>query len=377
MSARLPDINTLIGLGFTPSQVDKLCKYMQPIGNEYSKIENIRKILRKNDRQQFVNRFVWENLPDDLTGEFIERVLYYRYSGIFFYIPELNTFNFLPYVGRGLDEKGRYTSASPLPFNGTSVKQDGEVKLYIPGLNLVPLYNYEQTDAFAIPVFDENGSLTGSRMIQPQIEGCVILNSYCKDLSNRPIPEQEMIDPLLDMMAEAIPLARTNLFANSGITGMKVTSEDDYSNVLAANMSMEAAALNGQRLIPVVGSVDFQEFANKGGADGEPFFMYMQTLDNLRLQSYGLKNNGIFEKQQYINNTMAGNIQANVGQILEDALKLRQEFCDFVNATWQLGISVHASETVTNSDFNMDLETLDNTPMQQTMQQPQATEVEE
>lgn len=377
MSARLPDVDTLRGLGFTPSQIDKLCKYMQPIGNGYSKIENIRKILRKNDRQQFVNRFVWENLPDDLTGEFIERVLYYRYSGIFFYIPELNTFNFLPYVGRGLDEKGRYTSASPLPFNGTSVKQEGEVKLYIPGLNLVPLYNYEQTDAFAIPVFDENGSLTGSRTIQPQIEGCVILNSYCKDLSNRPIPEQEMIDPLLDMMAEAIPLARTNLFANSGITGMKVTSEDDYSNVLAANMSMEAAALNGQRLIPVVGSVDFQEFANKGGADGEPFFMYMQTLDNLRLQSYGLKNNGIFEKQQYINNTMAGNIQANVGQILEDALKLRQEFCDFVNATWQLGISVRASETVTNSDTNMDFETLDNTPMQQAMQQPQATEVEE
>ena len=74
---------------------------------------------------------------------------------------------------------------------------------------------------------------------------------------------------------------------------------------------------------------------------------------------------------------MAGNIQANVGQILEDALKLRQEFCDFVNATWQLGISVHASETVTNSDTNMDFETLDNTPMQQAMQQPQATEVEE
>lgn len=366
MGARLPDIQTLIGLGFSPAQVDKLCSYVGDVSTSCDRVGAIKKILRKNDRQQFVNRFVWENLPNDLTGEFIERVLYYRYSGIFFYIPELDTFNFLPYVGKGIDEKGRYTSCSPLPFNGSSEKKDKEVTLYIPGLELKPLYDITKTIPYDIPTFGPGG-VTGSSRFVPQFEGCVILNSYSRDLGQRAIPEQAMMDPLLDMMSEAIPLARTNLFANSGAKAMRVSGTDEYSNVTAANKSLEAAALNGQRLIPVLGGVDFQDLGNEGGAAGEQFFLYMQTLDNIRLQSYGLKNNGIFEKDQYINNTMADNIQANVGQILEDALKERQGFCDFVNANWGLGVTVRASETVTNSDTNFDMETLDNTPMQESM----------
>ena len=167
------------------------------------------------------------------------------------------------------------------------------------------------------------------------------------------------MDPLLDMMAEAIPLARTNLIANAGTKGMRVSNPDEYSNVEAANKSIEKAALTGKRFIPIVGTTDFQEFSEGGKASGEEFFLYMQTLDNLRLQSYGLKNNGLFEKNQYINNTMAGNIQANVGQIYEDALKCRQDSVDLINAIWGPIVAVNASETVTNSDTNMDGETLD------------------
>lgn len=358
---RLPDIDTLRAMGFKPEQVDKLCRYIGTIGPSFDRVDAIKKILRKNDRQQFVNRYRWENLPNDLTGEFIERVLYYKYSGIFFYIKELNTFNFLPYVGTGLDEKGRYTRCKPLPFNGKSEKDaEGKLQVYIPGLEFSPIYDITKTDPRR--EIDYKGK---ENTIIPALDGCVILNSYCKDLSQRAIPEQAMIDPLLDMMAEAAPLARTNLFANAGTKGMRVGNPDEQSNVEAANDSLERAALTGKRFIPIVGMSEFQEFANEGSADGEQFFLYMQALDNIRLQSYGLKNNGMFEKNQYINNTMAGNIQANVGQIYEDGLKIRQEFCDFVNATWGIGISCNASETVTNSDTNMDGEILDDNESQQ------------
>ena len=361
MSARLPDVDTLRAMGFKPEAIDKLCKYLgtAPLVND--RVDAIRKILRKNDRQQFINRYRWENLPNDLTGDFIERVLYYKYTGIFFYIKELNTFNFLPYVGTGLDEKGRYTACRPLPFNGKSEKDTDYAKqVYIPGLEFKPLWDITKSEPHT------EISVDGSKIpILPGLENCVILNSYCKDLAQRGIPEQAMMDPLLDLMAEAIPLARTNLFANAGTKGMRVQNEDDQSNVEAANASQEKAALTGRRLITIVGVTDFQEFANDGSADGEQFWMYMQALDNIRLQSYGLKNNGLFEKNQYINNTMAGNIQANVGQIYQDGLKQRQDFCDMVNAIWDLGISCNASETVTNSDMNFDGETVDNNDTQE------------
>ena len=196
-------------------------------------------------------------------------------------------------------------------------------------------------------------------------DNCVILNSYCKELTNRAIPEQALIDPILDMMAEAMPLARTKLIASAGTKGMRVGNEDEQSNVEAANMSIERAALNGKRFIPVVGTTEFQEFADDNGGDAEIFLRYMTALDNLRLQSYGLKNNGLFDKNQYVNDTMAQNSQVNVGQIYEDGLKLRQDFCDMVNANWGLGISCNASETVTNSDTNMDGEILDDNLSQQ------------
>lgn len=357
--ARLPDIDTLRAMGFNPATIDKLCAYIGNT-NSFDRVSAIKKVLRKNDRQQFVNRYRWENLPNDLTGDFLERVLYYKYSGIFFYIPELNTFNFLPYVGTGLDEKGRYTRCKPLPFNGKSEKDSGDQQVYIPGLEFSPVYDITKTDMHIDTDYSGN-----QFVVDPMINSCVILNSYCKELTQRAIPEQALIDPILDMMAEAMPLARTKLIASAGTKGMRVGNEDEQSNVEAANMAIETAALNGKRFVPVVGTTEFQEFADDNGADAQIFMEYMSELDNLRLQSYGLKNNGLFDKNQYVNETMAGNIQVNVGQIYEDGLKLRQDFCDFVNAIWGLGISCSASETVTNSDTNMDGETLDDNQTQQ------------
>lgn len=357
---RLPDIETLRAMGFDPKAVDRLCGYLGAT-NSIDRVSDIKKLLRKNDRQQFTRRYVWENLPNDLTGEYIERVLYYKYSGIFFYIPELNTFNFLPYVGTGLDEKGRYTRCKPLPFNGKSEKDaDNEKQVYIPGLEFTPIYDITKTDPRIETDYAGNQNL-----VNPMLNGCVILNSYGRGIAQREIPEQALIDPILDMMAEAMPMARTKLIASAGTTGMRVGNEDEQANVEAANMSIERAALNGKRFIPVVGTTEFQEFANDSGEDVEIFMRYMTELDNLRLQSYGLKNNGLFEKEAYVNNTMAQNSQVNVGQIYEDGLKLRQDFCDFVNANWGLGIFCNASETITNSDTNMDGEILDDNQSQQ------------
>lgn len=354
---RLPDIQTLLSMGFNPAQVDKLAKYMGNTSTNYiDRVDAYKKLFRAIDREQFVNRFQWHNLPNDLNGELIERILYYKYTGIFFYVPELKSFKFLPYVGIGLDEYGRYTSCQPLPFNGKAEKNTDtkEPQVYIPGLVFTPVYDLMKTGK------REETLYTGETInINPMIDSCVILNSRCKGLTQREIPDQQMMDVVLQDMAEVMPLSRTNMFANAGTRGMRVNNPDEYSNVLAANASLERAALNGERFVPVTGQQEFQEFGDKGNADGEDFALRLQFLDNLRLQYYGLKNNGIFEKNQYINNQMAGNIQANVGQIYDDALKARQDFCDMVNAIWGLGIWCSASETVTNSDTNMDGETLD------------------
>ena len=62
---------------------------------------NIRKQLRVKDEQIAVNRYKWFNLPDSLDGELIERILYYKGQGAFFYMETDNSFYFLPYALSG------------------------------------------------------------------------------------------------------------------------------------------------------------------------------------------------------------------------------------------------------------------------------------
>ena len=53
---RLPDIETLRAMGFDPKSVDRLCGYLGAT-NSIDRVSDIKKVLRKNDRQQFVNRY--------------------------------------------------------------------------------------------------------------------------------------------------------------------------------------------------------------------------------------------------------------------------------------------------------------------------------
>ena len=60
--------------------------------------ESIRKILRVNDEQLAVNRYRWYNLPPELSGNLIERILYYRGQAMLFYIPEMEKFYFSDFL---------------------------------------------------------------------------------------------------------------------------------------------------------------------------------------------------------------------------------------------------------------------------------------
>lgn len=78
----LPNIAELIQAGINP-------KTGLPIkmGGSPSQLkEDIRKLLRIVDEQNAVNRYNWFNLPSGLTGEMIERILYYKGQLSFFYM---------------------------------------------------------------------------------------------------------------------------------------------------------------------------------------------------------------------------------------------------------------------------------------------------
>ena len=304
---------------------------------------SIKKVLRIIDEQTAINRYTWYNLPEGLDGQMIERILYYKGQAMFFYDKVTDKFYFLPYALDGsIDIYGRYTGVRPLPFNGsTEVKKEDK---------LTPLAKY-LTELTKEPVYD----IWLDELTTDVLENkCVLLSDYSKQISQINIPRQILNDPLLDVMSDCIPFLRTALLGGTGVSGMRVRVEDEAYNVKLASAAMDNAALNGEKYIPIIGDIDFQELTGGQLAKAEEFLLSMQSLDNFRLSTYGLDNGGLFQKKSHVLEAEQEMNQGCVGLINQDGLTLRQTFCNIVNSITGLGIWCEISENVIGVDENMD-----------------------
>lgn len=336
----MKDVKSLIQAGIDP-KTGLPIKFTSIFQEEFK--DNIKKVLRVVDEQDAVTRYVWSNLPDGLDGELIERILYYRGQGMFFCIKieDEYSFFFLPYALSGeIDVYGRYTGVTPLPFNGVSGgdKKDKENKPWIVGLIRHPVHSIK------IDEIDEK-----------DIEmSCVLLHDYAKQMSQTIIPRQMLNEPILDAEAQLIPFMLTALQNQTGVKGVRVGSQDEYSNVLEFNKQVQKAALSGKKFIPIIGNIEFQELGE--GNIGRPadFMQSLESLDNFRLGLYGIENGGLFQKKAHmLESEQAMASGGSTGLVYQQGLNARQKFCDIVNSIWDLGIWCEASENQVG-DQNMD-----------------------
>lgn len=338
-NAKIIDVNTLIAAGFNPKTglPDRITEDKEDLKCD------IKKCIRILDEQNAINRYIWYNLPSGLDGQLLERILYYKGQGMFFYMDTDETFYFLPYALDGtIDVYGRFKAVTPLPFNGKATdKKDA----WITGLTKIPLYEIPNPEEIDEDIFKES---------------CVLLSDYSKQISQTNISRQILNDPIIDAIAEAFPLARTSLIANCGVKGVRVNDQDQQANVTLANASVIKAALSGRPWIPIVGQLDFQELTNGTPLKSEEYLLYMQALDNFRLSLYGLDNGGLFQKKAHMLQSEQELNQGNVGLVYQDGLTIRQKFCDMVNAIWNLGIYCEASEIISGMDKDLDGEVSDN-----------------
>lgn len=299
--------------------------------------------LKEIDLAQATKRYKWYNLPEGVTDEWIERVLYYRGQGCFFYQKEMGRFFFLPYSLDGeIGVYGEYLNVVPLPWTGTNQAKDekGKLKEFIPGLRKRVIYQDVMPEELDLDTF---------------YNGCVLLHDRGIGVSQITQPRERLNDWITQIMAECPALARTSLIANCGVSGMRVANEDEESNVAAASQARYSNAMTGQTWIAIQGQQDFQDFNTSGTTEADTYFRTFESLDNLRLAGYGLNNQGVFDKaKEYVNNAQAMGAQQNVGFVYNDGLYQRQNFCIAANSIWGTGMWCEPSENVTNADMNGD-----------------------
>ena len=337
MGAKLPDLETLWQAGINP-------KTGLPVklgGHKCTIKEDIKKYLRLIDEQDAVNRYVWYNLPANLTSQELERMLYYKGQLCFFYDKDLEEFYFTPFALDGtIDFYGRYNTIHPVPMtSGTDDKGNKAQAQYLAGKKLKCVYSIKLPE-----------ELTKKDLM----ESCVLLHDYTKQLSQMIQPRATVNDPLLDVMAECVPFMRTALISSTGINGMRVNDADQQQNVVDASRSVENAALTGNPWVPIVGNIEFQELTSGQLGKAEEYMLAMQSLDNLRLSGYGIDNGGLFEKKAHELQTEADLNGGPVGLVLQDGLSIRQNFCNIVNSIWGLGIWCEPAENIIGADLNGD-----------------------
>lgn len=325
---------------------------------------DIKQFLRIIDEQDAVTRYVWYNLPANLSSQELERMLYYKGQLAFFYLPDADEFYFMPYaLDGGIDFYGRYNSIHPIPFaegTGDDVdkKRVAQQRNYLSTLKLKCQYD----------VIDDE-----ELNIETQLGSAVLLHDYTKQLSQLITPRRALQECILDKMADCIPFMRTAMLNATGIQGMRVQNESEQSNVTSANALIDRAALNSEKYVAIVGAIDFQDLTGGEVAKSEEFLLAMQALDNLRLSAYGIDNGGIFEKKAHTLESEQAMNTGTSGLVYQDGLSIRQHFCDIVNSIWDLGIWCEPSENAIQMDMSGDGMAMDMEDQSGTMegQQPE------
>lgn len=296
--------------------------------------------MRVLDEQNHLSRFSWEMTAFyGIDPNLVERILYYRGTGILWFNKELDKFMFTPYVGKGLDVYGRYTSCSPLPFNGTTNDSDEDKQVYIPGFDLKPVYD----------LLDPT-----SREKDDWLDKCVIFYDYSKQIAQKPIPRQQLNEPICNAIAECIPFTRTTLINNTGVMGYKVESADDAKSVEDANDSMLTAALTGSRWVPIQNSITSQELSGGSTARVQDNLLVMEAFDNFRLSCHGIDNGGLFKKKSHMLESEQAMNNQDSSSVITDCLWNRRHACELAMSLYQMYMWCDISQGQSGFDRDMD-----------------------
>lgn len=311
----------------------------------------MRKIIRVIDEQDAVNRYVWYNLPCNISSQELERLLYYKGQLILFYLDELDSFYFMPYALDGtIDFYGRFNRVHPVPM--ASGKDDDAEKERMKA----------QEAVLSKKKYDVVYGIADAGQFEPEeLKGkCVILRDYTPQFNAQSIlPRATINDALVDLESEMLPMMRTALLAGSGVKGMRVNDADQALGVREASKGVHGAAMSGDLWIPLIGGIDFQELADGSLAKVEEYLVAFQSLDNLRLGTLGIENGGLFEKKAHVLEAEEKVNGSSVSPVMQDGLAIRQAFCNIANSLWDLGMWCMPSEAVMETDVDLDGDAID------------------
>lgn len=325
-----------------------------------------KRMMRIIDEQDAVNRYKWSGIPANLTSQEIERLLYYKGQLVFFLFGD--KFYFMPYALDGtIDFYGRYNRVHPVPMTSGEEKEEDSDQYK----SLASLLSQVKLDiAYDVLLEDE---------IKPEtyFKTGVILRDYTNQLGQQITPRVTLNDFFIKEEADLLCYLDLNMLLGSGVTGLRVNDAESKSEVTATANAIYKAATSRNPYIATIGALEYQSLDHGALHNAQDYLMTLQSLENIRLSSYGIANGGIFSKKAHILESEQALNNSNTANAFIDGLKIRQEFCAIVNSIWGLNIWVEPNESEVMTDVNGDGLLYDNLTEEDPALKEQVTETKE
>lgn len=332
------DTISIESAGITPSK--KILKYGNAIDQNGQPItpnplkynldyQSLYDIMRQQNQTETYERYMWLDVPPGLTADLIERVLFFRGKGVFYFNEKVEKFQFLPFALNGLiDEYGRYLKVNTLPFTGMEEKpkKDKEKRL----ITAV----YQDLDiVYDLPYTEE-----AFRDIQKGKTVGIILNDSSLGISQQPIIRSNYVKPILHLLSTLIQIINTAMFGCADHNAVTVDNESEYESFNQQVDAINRDILLGRRFTPIIGKMPITPLKTGNTANLEGLFNTFNSLTNLLKSITGISNPGVFDKKAHLLQEEQALNGSNADDIYYNGLRMRQEFCLMVQAYYNYPI---------------------------------------
>lgn len=280
-------------------------------------------IMKEQNMIETFERYMWVNVPFGLTADLIERLLYFRGRGVFYYNEKVEKFQFLPYALNGtIDEYGRYTACNTLPFTGVDSEQKKN------GKEKAQAYIYENLEL----VYDLPYDAETLKKIREAKTFGIILNDSSLGISQQPIIRSNYVKPVLHMMATLMQIINAAMYGAADANLIQVENESELESINQQIHAINLRILRGERFIPIVGSLPITPLKTSNTTDLEGLFGTFNSLTNFLKSITGVANAGVFDKKAHLLQEEQKLNGSNSDDIYYNGLRQRQEFCLMVQA---------------------------------------------
>lgn len=326
------DTSSFLAAGITPSK--KVLKYGNAIDQNGNTItpnpikynldyDSLFAIMREQNMVETLERYMWTNVPFGLTQDLIERLLFFRGKGVFYFNDKVDKFQFLPFALNGnIDEYGRYMKCNTLPFTGMDeVPKNGKAK------KLQPVVYEDLEIVYDIPYNEEMVKNARKRKTVG-----IVLNDNSLAISQQPIIRSNYVRPVLHMMATLMQIINTAMYGNADHSLIQVQNESELESINQQINAINFDILKGRRFTPVVGELPITPIKTSNTANLEGLFGTFNSLTNFLKSITGVANAGVFDKKAHLLQEEQRLNGSNSDDIYYNGLRLRQEFCIMVQA---------------------------------------------